>query len=319
MPVDLFSRARDAYSDGGLRELSFRAKWWMQEGLVKALQPTNDGIYVMEEDWDNLVIIDACPLHIFEDCWDEAADVQIRTSRGETTARFFRENFEGETHYDTIVVSGNAATGDVVDDLEFFKFVGLWGKENFPDFDRRYRDIVPPEIVLDKTLELHAEYPNKRIISHFLQPHPPFVVKGDEKLDPGSKYRDFTAARRGEVSSETIREIYRDNTRYVLKYVHDLTSGLDGKSVVTTDHGTMLGEGVPLYYQFLHPRWSVFHRNRFKYAHFTHLRLPTLVEVPWVELDYESRRDIETANSPAGVEMNRGIIEDQLEALGYRA
>lgn len=316
---NLLTRARQAYAEEGLSGLSKRTKWWLQSEFVKTLQPANDGIYVMDQEWDNLVIVDACPVQIFKDSWDGDSPIQTRISRGETTARFFRENFEGETHYDTIVVSGNAATGDVADELDFFKFIGLWGEENFPDFDRRYRDIVPPEVVVEKTREMHEKYPNKRIISHFLQPHPPFVVKGDEKLEPGSKYRDFTAARRGEVSPETIKQIYRDNTRYVLDYADELTDELDGKSVITSDHGTFLGEGVPLRYQLIHPRWSIFRRNRFNYAHFTHLRLPTLVEVPWVELDYDSRREIETADSSAGVEMNRGIIDEQLEALGYRA
>lgn len=319
MSLDLLSRARQAYGEDGLRGLSVRTKWWLQEELVKALQPPNDGVYVMEEDWDNLIIVDACPLHVFEDCWDGDEEVQTRISRGETTARFFRENFDGETHADTVVVSGNAATGDVADDLDVFKFVGLWGEQDFPDFDRRYRDVVPPEAVVEKTLEMHDRYPDKRIVSHFLQPHPPFVLKDGEPLDPGSKYRDFTAARRGEVSAETVKEIYRENTRYVLDYVEEVTDGLDGKSVVTTDHGTLLGEGVPFVYQVLHPRWSVFRRNRFRYAHFAHLRLPTLVEVPWVELDSDSRREIEATDDPAGVEMNREIIDEQLEALGYRA
>lgn len=287
---------------------------------MKALQPPNDGVYVMEAgSWDNLVIVDACPLHVFEDCWDGEAAVQTRTSRGETTARFFRENFQGETHYDTVVVSGNAATGDVADDLEFFRFVGLWGEENFDDFDRRHRDIVPPDIVLEKTLEVQDRHPNKRVVSHFLQPHPPFARKDGQPLEPGSNYRDFTAARRGEVSPETVREIYRENTRYVLEYVDELLAELDGKSVITTDHGTFLGEGVPSLYRLLHPRWSVRHRNRFDYGHYTHLRFPTLVEVPWVEPEHHSRRTIEAAEEPAGVEMNREVIDEQLEALGYRA
>lgn len=319
MVKELFRRASQAYEEGGATGLAKRTKLWIQTEAVKSLQPPNEGMYVMDEDWDNLVIVDACPNHIFRDSYDGQGEIETRISRGETTARYFRENFEEETHYDTIVVCGNAAVGDVVDDLEFFKFVGLWGKENFPDFDRRYRDIVPPEVVMEKTIEMHERYPNKRIISHFLQPHPPFVLKDGEELSKGSKYRDFTAARKGEVCPETVKEIYRENTKYVLNYVEQVTDTLEGKSVITSDHGTFLGEGIPFIYQLLHPRWKLRHRNRFDYAHYTHLRMPTLIEVPWVELNYDSRRHIEGANHSEGVEMNRDIIEEQLEALGYRA
>lgn len=315
---NLLTRAGNIYEEKGMIELFRRGKRWVQTQFVRALQSENDGIYVMEENWDNLVIIDACPLHIFEECWDDNSELQTRISRGETTARFFRENFAGESFYDTIVVSGNAAAGDVVDDLDFFKFVGLWGNSEFDHFDRRHRDIVPPEAVVEKTIELNEEYPNKRIIAHFLQPHPPFVVKDGEYLSNDSKYRDLTAARRGEVSAETIRQLYRENTDYVLEYVDEVVQALDGKSVITTDHGTFLGEGVPLRYQLLHPRWSFRNRNRFDYAHYSNLRLPTLVEVPWVELEYDERREIVEADVPEGVVMDRDVIKDQLEALGYR-
>jgi hypothetical protein len=319
MDSELLSRAQSAYREAGLVGLLDRGRRWAQTLGVRALQPDNDGMYVMDEDWDNLVIIDACPLHIFENCYDGPGAVETRISRGETTARFFRENFEGESHYDTIVVSGNAAAGDVAEHLDFFKFVGLWGDADFNQADRRHRDVVPPKAVVEKTIEVHEEHPNKRIISHFLQPHPPFVVKDGEPLSAGSKYRDFTASRRGEISAEKIRKLYRENTDYVLEYVDELTNTLAGKSVITTDHGTLLGEGVPLIYELLHPRWSFRNRNRFDYAHYSNLRLPTLVEVPWVELDSTTRRDVIEAETPEGLEMDRDVIEEQLEALGYRA
>lgn len=313
----LFRRAYQAYADGGFKNLTYGSQLWLRTEIIKALQSENNGIYVMEKGWDNLLIVDACPVHIFEDCYDEG-EVQTQISRGETTARFFRENFEGETHYDTIVVSANAAVGDIVNDLEFFKFVGLWGDEDLPNFDRRFRDIVHPEQVVEKTLELHEEYPNKRIIAHFLQPHSPFAFKDGEKIERGSKYRDFTAARQGDVSTAEITEVYRENTEWVLEYVHELDAELNGKSIITSDHGTLLGEGIPLIYQLLHPRWKFRNRNRFRYAHHVHMRLPTLIEVPWVELDYETRREVETAKHSDGVEMDHDVIEDRLKALGYR-
>jgi hypothetical protein len=316
----LLRRARQAYAEGGIHGFCYRAQFWLRTEIIKALQPDNDGVYIMEEDWDNLLIIDACPVHVFGDAYKGEGTVETKISRGETTARFFRENFGGDTHYDTIVVSANAAVGPIVDDLEFFKFVGLWGNESedLPNFDRRFRDIVHPEKVVEKTAELNNEYPNKRIIAHFLQPHSPFVVKDGERIEPGSIYRDFTAARQGKVSSETMTAIYKENTEWVLEYVQELDELLDGKSVITSDHGTLLGEGIPLIYQLLHPRWKFRNRNRFLYAHHIHMRLPTLVEVPWVELDSENRREIVSAEQSEGTDINRDVIDDRLEALGYK-
>jgi hypothetical protein len=48
------------------------------------------------------------------------------------------------------------------------------------------------------------------------------------------------------------------------------------------------------------------------------MRMPELVEVPWLVIDSEQRRDIVAADEPVGTEMETNSIEQQLEALGYR-
>jgi hypothetical protein len=74
--------ARRAYGDDGVGGLARRSKWWVQAESVKALQPANDGVYVIDEDWDYLIIIDACQVDIFEACYQGGQPVQIKISRG---------------------------------------------------------------------------------------------------------------------------------------------------------------------------------------------------------------------------------------------
>lgn len=291
--------------------------------ILEKMQYGGDGFDVMDGDWDNLIILDACRYDTFRRLAEQngyfEAKIEARRSKGETTSRFLRENFSGKSFLDTIYISGNAVVGNHINEFDCYKFFGLWeNDEDLPDFDRTYRDIVPPEDVVEKTVKVHEEYNDKRIIAHFLQPHPPFMLKDGEQLEKGSPYRDFTAARKGEVSRQTITEVYEENLQYTLDQVTSLVEHLKGKTVVTADHGELLGEGLPLHQELLHPRWSFLNRNRFDYAHYDHIRHRRLIEVPWVEIKAETRRDITKAEEPAGVEMKEEAIKDKLKALGYR-
>jgi len=295
-----------------------RVKQKSQQRLVRRLARDNDGVDVMAADWDNLIILDACRYDSFEKLNTISGQLRKTISRGENTPRFIEENFADRKFNDTVYVCGNAAVGDVINYVDVHKFLGLWTDQDLPDFDRTYRDIVPPELVVEKTLEKHEEYPNKRLISHFLQPHPPFVIRDGNHISPGSKYRDYTAAREGKLSAEVVRSVYEDNVAYVLDFVEELVDSLPGKTVVTADHGEILGEGVGLLYEVIHPRWSFRNRRRFDYAHYDYIRQSELVEVPWLVVESDERREITTSSESAGIEMNDEIVEDRLEALGYR-
>lgn len=180
------------------------------------------------------------------------------------------------------------------------------------------RSVPEPEPVVEKTLEMHDEHPDKRLIAHFLPPHTPFLVKGGEKIDESSPYRTFTAVRNGEISTDEIRAVYVENVAYVLSHVERLLEELDGKTVVTADHGELVGEGVPWHVRVLHPRWDWSKRHYFDFGHYGNVHEQALVTVPWLEIETGSRRSIETAEQPAGVEFDESAIEAQLEALGYQ-
>jgi hypothetical protein len=178
--------------------------------------------------------------------------------------------------------------------------------------------MADPSVVVDRALSVHQEYPNKRLVVHFLPPHTPFLVRGGEPIPEDSEYRTFHGVRNGTVTESEMREVYRENVEYVLDFVEELVDGLDGKTVVSADHGELLGEGVSAACRLLHPRWSFRDRANFDYGHYSKIRVPELVEVPWLELPHNGRRRIVAADEPAGVEMDEEAIDEQLEALGYK-
>ncbi|MFO7925951.1 MAG: hypothetical protein ACQET5_11460 [Halobacteriota archaeon] len=78
------------------------------------------------------------------------------------------------------------------------------------------------------------------------------------ELDPADLLRNGTR--------ETAFELYEENLRIALDAVADLCSELDGRVVVTADHGEAFGEGGV---------WE----------HHVETHIPPLMEVPWLELD----------------------------------
>lgn len=300
----------------GIKKLLRRARNHAGTQFINMLEGTKEGISVMDEDWDNLIILDACRYDVFKQVNTLPGRLERRNSMGSVTWEFLRENFEGREFYDTVYVAGNAVVGDTSDALNVNELVGVWNGQDSPD---NHPEIVYPEELVERTLECHHANPNKRLVAHFLQPHEPFLVKDDEKIPPDSKFREFSAARTGEVTDTEMRAVYEANLKYVLKHVAELIKKLDGKTVVTADHGELLGEGVPTIYELLHPRWPISKRRNFDYGHYSHIRVPELVEVPWLVIDSDKRREIIEADETSHSETAPKTTVEHLEALGYKS
>jgi arylsulfatase A-like enzyme len=137
--------------------------------------------------------------------------------------------------------------------------------------------IVPPSAVVDAALDALAEYPDKRLIVHFLQPHQPFVGPTGQQLnDEGLLEHDeygtnfWRHIEEGRVDEARIRRAYRENFEYVVPHVERLLDRLAGKTVVTSDHGNAFGRlGT--------------------YGHPHGVYLQGLVRVPWLEIEDERR------------------------------
>jgi hypothetical protein len=310
---------RDAYDilrKEGVTSLLERASSWGGMRLLEYHSRPTEGVRVMEEDWDNLIILDACRYDAFARLSSLPGRLEKRTSRGEVTWNFLQNNFEGRTYYDTVYVTANAAVGSNADRLNVYKLIGLW--EGDGSAAPGLRAFVPPETVVDRTLAEHEANPDKRLVAHFLQPHEPFVRRNGEEIPLDSPYRNYEAVREGEVAREEIVEVYEENLQLVLDQVQRLVDELNGRTVVTADHGELLGEGVSPLTAFLHPRWPLHERHKFAYGHYVHVRAPELVEVPWLVIEGDDRRSIVADDRPAGEEMYDGDLTEHLEALGYK-
>lgn len=285
-----------------------------------------NGTKVMEEDWDTLVILDAARYDEFKDRNFIDGKLESRLSRGGYSEEFIQKNFAGGEYHDTVYVSGNphaAQLGEsVFHDLVQVEMEPV-GDPIGPTDERNYA--IRPSTVLDETIRAHETYPRKRLIVHFMQPHLPFIgengmelyqqlltereekdIEEDDIQNPGTtglSVNPYAAARHDMISveDEDIREAYRENLDIGLTHAQLVTEEIPGKTVVTADHGELLGE------RYVSK----------KHGHPHHIRVPELYIVPWLVVDSSGRRST-TADPPVASErLDDETVEEHLSALGY--
>jgi len=271
-------------------------------------QYNRNGTNVLDEGWDTLLILDACRYDTFAEVHSLPGTLEKRTSVGANTYEWLRGTFDGRDPRDTVYVTANPqlyrirnGVYDVDEsiDVTFYDTVEVW-QDGWDDEVRTVR----PETVAEATREALAENPNKRLIVHFIQPHFPFIgPTGREHFDLDSL--NFSWEDHSDIPTDVLRRAYRENLELALPVVDDLLADLDGKTVVTADHGEALGErDRPLPVRL--------------FAHRLGHYADVLVGVPWLTYQNGDRRTI-TAGEPSDESdaVADDVVEQRLEDLGY--
>lgn len=96
------------------------------------------GTDIVNEDWDNLILLDACRYDTYAEMTPFPGPVEVRESRGSSSQQFVRGNFTNRILHDTVIVSGNQWYLDIGDELgcEFHSYY---------DVDRDFADGFVPE------------------------------------------------------------------------------------------------------------------------------------------------------------------------------
>jgi hypothetical protein len=226
---------------------------------------------IKEMEWDNLVILDACRHDVYEDVFGES---DYRISVGGATKEFIQKSFSGGEFQDTVYITANP---------HFYpsKFRELTGKnpeEVFhtvynvyeTDWDNEKGTVMPRSLVRD-SISANNLFEDKKLIIHFMQPHTPFinseldesVINWNNEIEGGRQI--YSYARINKIDNEKVRKDYRDNLKVLEEAIGELREKLDGKTVVTADHGELLGENG-------------------LYGHFPGCKAKKLRRVPWDEL-----------------------------------
>lgn len=267
-----------------------------------------DGTDIMAEDWDTLVILDACRYDTFKQRHDLPGELDSRVSRGGGTVEFLRGNFADRTFDDTVYVTGNPQITRFRDELgvEFHDIWHVWQE----DWDEEIQNVHPEDLTA-AGLAAHEQYPNKRIILHYNQPHGPYIGPTSDDLvigpnrpqDSGLVSMALYERKHARISRETWAQAYEETFEFVHPYIEEVLSEIDGKTVVAADHGEMLGErATPIPVRYC--------------GHQMGVHTEALVKVPWLVHETGSRRAIESGDS-RGVTTAEDGVEDRLRDLGY--
>jgi hypothetical protein len=275
----------------------------------------------MDEEWDNLIILDACRYDLFESVSDFDGQLESRRSSGSATAEFLANNFDEGQYHDTVYVSANPHVVDI-DTGRFHRVVDVWRD----GWDDEHGTVLPEEMTR-RCLECHESYPRKRLICHYVQPHHPFLgptaetefpeLQGnaharEEAMNGDSDERDHVWQRvaDGEIDIGTVERAYRETLEITLPHVSELASALPGLTVVTSDHGNLLDE----------PAYDVLSVGTRRHDHPIHATAEPLTKVPWLVLPTDRRKSI-SAEPPVDEEpesVDKDVVSDRLDALGYK-
>ncbi|WP_128226302.1 hypothetical protein [Halobacteriaceae bacterium SHR40] len=258
--------------------------------------PSMNGHNLVDEDWDTAIILDACRYDIFnQNCPEEWGVVEKRTAPGSQSREYFQKTFYDGEYHDTVYITSNPYITDLPEDT--FHTIKL--DETWEDTAQQ----APPGVVTQEAKKAHKEYPKKRIIVHYMQPHLPFFgVIGEHVWDKLGWHRGMYYPK--DVDVKEVKKAYTENLQVVLEHVKDLLVNIDGKIIITSDHGEMLGERM----------YPIPVRG---YDHFHSLYLPELIEVPWVEIESDNRREIESSPPEGTVQSSSEVQKKRLKALGY--
>jgi len=283
------------------------------------------GTDIMKRDWDNLIILDACRYDTFNNTHTFDGKLDYIISKGSQSDEFCKKIFNQRELYDTVYVTANAY-GAQIDEGVFHDKIVTFDEKN--KVTANHSKNFDPEHVLDTALQANTAYPNKRIIVHFMQPHRPYFGPKAEQLRKNLrtegvdfehwktiKERDskesaivgdlLDAAREGYITTDQLYEVYEENLELVLEKVSELNSEMEGKTIITSDHGELLG-GVADYLttrQFGHPRETYIEELR---------------KVPWFVLSFDKRRTIVEEPPVESANIDKSELENQLKALGYK-
>jgi hypothetical protein len=307
----------------------YKPNWWREEAIpalgykytmgVRKLSkysfdPSVPELDLMAEDWDNAIILDACRFDQFESMSNLDGQLEERISLGASSPEFIEQTFSDATYHDTVCVTANPHYRRLGYADTFHDLIDVW------DFgwDDEHKTVLPGTMV-EAAIDAQERYPQKRLLIHFMQPHYPFIGPSGEKID---KQRTFGQAPRegftsedtydsvwerldrGELSESLVIDAYNENLEIALPHVESLLDSLEGRSVVTADHGNLLGEKVP---PFRKP----------VYGHPTYVYAEGVRNVPYLITESKPRKTITSEQPNESSDTDSELVSDRLEALGY--
>ncbi|MEF8849072.1 MAG: hypothetical protein V5A68_08085 [Candidatus Thermoplasmatota archaeon] len=244
------------------KNIGYRRAYYM---LLQPLSAFSKGFNFMKENWDYAIVLDSCRYDVFEKVNWIPGRLQKKQSIASATMEWIKKTITKD-FMDTVVITANPF-------LSPLKLREITGKakrfyKNIPAWEiglDRKLGVAPPWTMLEMSKKRIKKFKDKKMLFWFNQPHSPYL-KYDKKRDEIIKGTSPGSMASGESSMKEMKEDYVANLVIVLEYISKLVEYLDGKIIITADHGECFGEmGV-----FTHPQ---------------RVHIPPLVDVPYFEIE----------------------------------
>lgn len=261
---------------------------------------------VMDQDWDTLIILDACRFDLFKESNVLPGKLTATQSVASATAEFIKRTFVDRQYSDTVCVTATPKYIKPNAEDSFYDIIHVWKTE----WNEKERTVLP-KTMTQQVLKAHDKYPNKRVIAHYIPPHLPFIGETGKKIPHEVRFGGdiirqdkekpdiWEGFAKGKIDQETVWKAYRENLELTLPHINELMENIEGKLVVTSDHGNGFGEkGV--------------------YGHPPRRHIKPLVKVPWLEYQSGSRREINAQTPQSNRESHDAEeVQKRLKDLGY--
>jgi hypothetical protein len=274
------------------------------------------GSNIFREEWDVLIILDACRYDAMCEVADEYPWIQsvngiisVGSRSNEWQIMTFKQKWKRKIQ-NTVYVSGNPFTEvilgnhnfpqapsyvpnfwpsnyDIVSIDDFYFVDNVW--KNGVDISH---NCVLPRTITRRAVKAHKNCTCNRLIVHYMQPHEPHIGSAHGISDPLKKLRTR------QISPGDAWESYIENLRLVLDEVEILLNNIDGNRVIiTSDHGEAFGE-----FGF--------------YGHQIGNPIRAVRKVPWVATKAADNQSLTVGDNRSSY--NNTNLEEHLSELGYR-
>lgn len=262
-------------------------------------QPIDQPERIAEKDWDGLIFLDSCRHDSFRRV--TRIDTPVAKVPSQGTHEYIHRVIKQQDFTDTVLIAGNSMFGDVDCRADFYDIY-----KAYLEFEEvNGVKVVPPWNVIGGFYNMYNRYGSKtRYILWFIQPHYPLVPEGISASD--MKLKDIAE----QMGLGKLKELYRDNIKFVLQYVLNLGVENRDKWYITADHAQLFGEGG-------------------YWGHAANRTHDKVFEVPWISLDNLcNNHEILFDTIPDNLRVENIIegehksvdlsVEEQLEELGYK-
>jgi hypothetical protein len=295
------------YRNEGIRRANRKNKQELMHYFLRgAAQIDSRGTAIYEQEWDVLIVLDACRVDVLSEVSPEYSflpdKIDSKRSKASCSRLWMDRNFlpkYRDNMEKTIHITGNPYSQEHLESSWFQTLDEVWKYAWDSDLGT-----APCRPITDRAISSSRTQNPDQLLIHYLQPHFPSIPK---PLDSAISLETFGRGwdsvwdrlEQGDIDKRTVWESYKENLRYVLNDVEILLQNISAENVViTADHGNAFGE------------WDL-------YGHPPRTPISSLRKVPWVQISAQDSKSYKPSTEMAEDQVNETTVQTRLADLGY--